>query len=494
MSEQLKQVGRHTLVYTTGVIIGKVASFVMLPVYTRYLTPADYGVLELLGMTIDVIGMIAGAGIVAGVFKFYYAEDDPVAKRSIISTAALGVVTLALVTGLTGLAFAPQLSKLVFGDKANPLYLRLYFLLYFLQILEYVPYLLIRAENRSVLFVTVNAAKLMTMLSLNIVFVVYFRMGIVGVLESSIIASAFVGIGLTWYLFRRVGLEFSREKLKQMLRFGIPVVPWWIGNFVLVFSDRYFLNYYADTSTVGIYSLAYKFAFLLSALAYSPFETVWTSQRFEIAKRPDAPEIYASVFLYMNVILGGVGLALSLFVRDVLSVMSAPAFMPAYRLVPLLIAAQVVFTWTGYWTLGIYLSGRTKVMSIGAMVLVPITLILNYLLIPRFGMFGAALATLAAYAARFFWIYHFAQRYYPIRYGWSEMVKLYAILGAAVALGFAYHPEFLPGSIGWNVSLFLASIGLVYGLVLSSDNRAALRTVVRGYLSAAMRGRAPNAG
>ncbi len=493
MSGQLKQLGRHTLVYTTGIIIGKVASFVMLPVYTRYLTPADYGVLELLEMTIDVIGMVAGAGIVAGVFKFYYAEDDPAARQSIISTAALGVVALALVTSLAGLAFAPQLSTLILGAKANPLYLRLYFLLYFLQILEYVPFLLIRAENRSVLFVAVNSAKLMVMLSLNILFVVYFRMGIVGVLESSIIASAFVGIGLTWYLFRRVGIEFSKEKYQQMLKFGTPVIPWWLANFVLVFSDRYFLNYYVDTASVGIYSLAYKFAFLMSALAYSPFETVWTSQRFEIAKRPDARELYARVFLYMNVMLGVIGLGLSLFVRDVLSVMSSPAFLPASRVVPLLIAAQVVFTWAGYWTLGIYITGRTKVMSIGALVLVPITLILNYLLIPRFGMFGAAMATLFAYSARFVWIYHSAQRQYRIPYGWSEMAKLYAILGAAVALGLAYHPEFRLASISWNASLFLASIGLVYALILSSEDRAMLAALIRGSLPAVLRRRAPNA-
>lgn len=479
MSSQLKTLGKQTLVYTGGIIIGKIASFVMLPVYTRYLTPADYGVLELLGMTTDVIGMITGVGIMTGVFKFYHAGRDAAEKNAIISTASLGVTALAAATSLLGLAFAPQLTRLVFGSEANLLYLRLYFLLYFLQNLEQVPLALIRAENRAFLFVTVNTMKLLAMLSFNILFVVFLRMGIVGVVTSGIITSAAAGVGLTVYLIRRVGIRFNIEKLREMVAFGTPMVPWWLGNFILVFSDRYFLNYYTDTSTVGIYSLAYKFAFLLSALAFSPFDTIWASQRFEIAKRPDAPELYARVFLYMNVVLGGIGVSLSLFVRDFLSVMSAPAFWPAYHLVPLLIAAQILYSWAAYWSLGIYLTGRTKVMASGSAVLVFLTLILNYALIPHFGIYGAAWATLIAYLARFLWIYYFGQRYYPINYRWAEMAKLYGILGALTVLAFTYHPKPLEASIAWSIGLLLTSVGLLYMLVLSPGDRAMLKTLAR---------------
>src|SRR6476469_2204242 len=106
MSKTLQSLGGQTLVYTLGIIIGKVASFIMLPVYTRYLTPADYGILELLSMTIEVIGMITGIGLVTGVFKFYCAEDDRLEKNTIMSTAALGVLALAVLTAVLGFTFA----------------------------------------------------------------------------------------------------------------------------------------------------------------------------------------------------------------------------------------------------------------------------------------------------------------------------------------------------------------------------------------------------
>lgn len=483
MREQLQQLGRHTLVYTAGIILGKVASFVMLPVYTRYLTPADYGVLELLGMTIDVIGMITGVGIVAGVFKFYSDEPERSGKNAVISTAALSVVGLAAVTSLLGFAFSPQLSMLIFDSYANTIYLRLYFAIYLLQNLEYLPFLLLRAENRSVMFVSVNAAKLLAMLSLNILFVVYFRMGIAGVLTSNIIATSIVGIGLTAYMVRRVGIGFSTEKFVAMARFGSSIVLWSLSSFVLVFSDRFFLNYYTDTGTVGIYSLAYKFAFLMSVLAFTPFETVWTAQRFEIAKQQDAEAIYARVFLYMNVALGAVALVICLFIRDVLYVMSDPAFLPAYKLVPLLVAGQIIFVWAAYWNTGIYISGRTSVLASGAVVLVVTTLIINFILIPPFGSYGAAWATIVAYAVRFLWIYYYAQRHYPIRYEWSQMARLYGILAAAVALSFAYRPPMLAASVALSTGLLAITLGLVYVLVLSRQERVALRELVRGKVS-----------
>jgi O-antigen/teichoic acid export membrane protein len=478
VSSHLKQLGKHTLVYTAGIIIGKVASFVMLPVYTRFLSPADYGVLELLGMTIDVISMIASIGIVTGVFKFYSEEAEQSRKNSVISTAGIAAVGLAGLTSLAGFFASPLLTRLIFGPQGNPLYMRLYFLIYFLQTFEYLPFLLIRAENRSVLFVAFNAGKLVLLLSVNILLVVFLKLRIEGVLLGNILATTTTAIVLSAYMIHRVGLHFNTEMFMRLLRFGRAIVPWSLASFVLVFSDRLFLNYYSNTTKVGLYSLAYKFAFLLSVLAYTPFETVWTAQRFEVVKEPNAQEIFSNVFLYLNIVLGTIALVICLFIRDFLAVMSSRAFLSAYRLVPVLIAAQVIFVWAAHWTTGIYVSGKTKVMATGAIVLVPLTLLLNFLFIPSFGAFGAAFATMAAYTARFAWIYYYSQRYYPIRQNWAEIARLYAVLAVAVAIKFAVQPEDIAPSLAWSFGILLVALYLVFAKVLSPGDRAGLRTVV----------------
>jgi O-antigen/teichoic acid export membrane protein len=475
---QIKTMGRHTMVYGAGVVLGKLASFIMLPVYTRFLTPADYGVLELLAMTIEVIGTVAGVGLASSVFKFYSDAASTKEKNTVIGTAAVSAVGLAAVATVLGLIASPLLSRLVIGEQGDPRYFQIFFLIYFLQNFEYVPLMLMRAQNRSRLFVSLNVAKLVVMLGLNIYFVVHLRMGVMGVLTSNLITSTLLATGLTAYLLRNVGLRFSRQRFLAMARFGNPMILWSLGTFVLVFADRFFLNHYTDTATVGIYSLAYKFAFILSAFAYRPFRMVWEPQRFEIAKRPDAREVYARVFLYMNVVVGMMALVISLFVRDLLTVMAAPAFFPAHTLVPVLLASQILFVWVNYCNLALFVKSKTPVMAVIAVVGVVATLALNFLLIPRYGMYGAALATLLAYGLRFLLILRNGQRHYHVSYGWGAIARLYGVLGAAVTLRLLVHPGGLLPSLAWSTVLLLGAVVLVYHQILGPGERA----VVRGML------------
>lgn len=475
MSSQIRALGRHSLVYGAGIILGKLASFIMLPVYTRYLTPADYGVLELLGMTIDVIGMIAGIGLASSVFKFYADAEGQEEKNRVISTAAIAAVGLASLASALGFLFSPLLSETVIGEAGNATYFRLYFLIYLLQNFEYVPLMLMRAKHRSTLFVSVNVAKLVSMLSLNIYFVVHLRMGVMGVLTSNLITGAIVAAALTVYLVRQAGVHFSMSHLRDMARFGNPMILWSLSSFVLVFSDRYFLNHYAGTGAVGVYSLAYKFAFMVSSFAYQPFRLVWEPQRFEIAKRADALDVYTRVFLYMNVIVGTAGLAITLFVRDFLGVMADPAFFSAYKVAPLLIAAQIVFLWVNYCNVGLFLKSKTRVMGVVGVVGAAATILLNFLLIPRFGIFGAAWATLAAYGLRFWLIQRVSQRHYHVPYDWGTVAHLYAIFLVAGGLSFAFHPEGRAASIAWSTLLLIGAVAAVYRQILGPRERDMIR-------------------
>lgn len=476
MTGKKKSLGKQSAIYGAGIVIGKLASFIMLPVYTRFLTPADYGVLELLSMTIDVVGMIAGVGIGAAVFKFYSDAEDAPAKDRVISTAGVSAAVLAALTTALGLLFAPLLTRLVIGEGTDPLYMRIFFLTYLFQSCEHVPMMLLRARQQVVTVVTRNIARLIMNLSLSILFVVHFQMGVLGVLLSGLITSGVMSSVLTVYLLRQVGVGFSMDRFKAMVRFGSPMVLWTLGSFVLVFSDRFFLNHYVGTSEVGLYALAYKFAFMLSALAFSPFDMVWEPHRYEVAKRSDAGEVYARVFLYMNVAVGMGALGISLYVKDFLGIMADPGFHPAYRIVPLLLLAQTFSHWVSYVTLGLFVSSNTRALGPIAFLAVVSTLALNFLLVPRFGIMGATWATVIAYALRFAWTYRSAQRHYPVPYGWGAVVRLYAIFCVAVALRWLVHPAHLPASLAWSTALMLASVALVYLLILGADERSYVRS------------------
>jgi O-antigen/teichoic acid export membrane protein len=108
------------MVYTVGMFLSRAVAFVMLPVYTRYLTPADYGTLQLIVVTFEVVSILAGSRLGAGIFHFYHKAQDSRGRRELLSTALLLMVgTYALASSLAFLAAAP-LSRLVFGPQNEP--------------------------------------------------------------------------------------------------------------------------------------------------------------------------------------------------------------------------------------------------------------------------------------------------------------------------------------------------------------------------------------
>lgn len=479
MAGELRNIGRHTLVYGIGTAVGKLASFLMLPVYTRYLTPADYGVLELMGTTIDVVAMIAGLGLAGALFKEYAALDDARERARMISTVTLASGVLSALAAVAGIAASPLLARWVMDGAGPALWLQLFFVVYFVQSLGGIPFLLMRAEDRSLLFVWLNVAKLVATLALTIVFVVWMEMGVLGVILGNLVASGVMGIGLTAWTFRRVGFSFSLPLARRLGRFGAPLVVWSLASFVLAFSDRYFLVHYAGAAEVGLYSLAYRFGFLLSAFAVTPLSQVWEPRRFVVAKQADAQEVFRRVFLWQNVALGACGAGIALLVGDVLWLMADPAFAAAAGVVPLIVAATVLQQWTGFCNLGLYLTDRTRTYAWTGVLGVVAALALNWALIPRWGMWGAAWATLGAYAVRFAAVYVMSQRAYFIGYGWEKVAALCAIFSAPVAVR-ALSP-LPPGiaSAALGVGLVAAASLAAYALVLDDAERAAVRGLLR---------------
>jgi O-antigen/teichoic acid export membrane protein len=479
MTSELRTIGRHTAVYGVGIVASKLVSFIMLPIYTRYLTTADYGVLELIGTTIDVIGMLAGVSLAAGVFKHYAEIHDDLARRELMSTVTLATTGLALVVAILGFAASPSLTHLLFGVKVTALFFRLFFLIYFFQSVCALALMLIQVEERSRTFVTLNVAKLIVTLSLTIWLVVGRGLGIRGVLLGNLISTAAMSFGLGIYMFRRLGVHFSIERFRSLVRFGTPIAVWTVGSFILTFSDRYFLNQYSGPSAVGIYSLAYQFSFLLSALAAAPFSQIWEPRRFAIANQLDAPAIYRRAFLYLNLAMFIGSAAIVLFVRDVLEIMAAPSFLPAYRLVPLLLIVTIIQQWTGYCNLGLYLKNATNLYGWSAVIGVLTALTLNALLIPRYGMFGAAWATAAAYTVRFVPVYMFAQAKYHVDYPWSKVAALGAALAVIWGVRFFADGLNLTLSIALSFTLFIFLAWFIYSRILDIDEKAFVRQLIR---------------
>ncbi len=427
ITEILKKIGTHTLLYSFGNILSRIVGFLMIPLYTHYLTPSDYGTIELLDLTSYVIGMIIGAGMGAAILRFYYEFRDQTQKNQVISTALIFLVPVNLLVLVVLFYFSRQVSLLVFDTDKYSSYLELVFVSLSLGALYQLSMSYVRAKQQSLRYTVFSLLQLALGLSLNIYLIAKLHMGVWGVLYSSVITNAVMVVFLLSMTIFEVKLSFSFGKLKQMLKYGVPLIPASIGMFVLTFADRFFLQKYATLSVVGTYALGYKLGMVINALLVSPFLLFWSAYMYEVAEKQNAKELFARIQEYFAFVLLFVALGVSLLANDVVKILSPPQYWEASRIVPIIALSYVFLGFQYFFQVGINLTKKTKfrALAVGGSAL--LNLILNYLLIPSYAALGAALATLFSFMVMAMVTHYFSQRLYPVRYELSKLLKIGAI-------------------------------------------------------------------
>ncbi len=221
----ISKTARYASIYALGVFLNRAVSFIMLPIYTRFLSPEDYGTIELLTMTVDVFGMIASVGLTAAVYKFYYQYESRHEKNQVISTISILLALFYFLASSIGFGMSDILGGAILdGSSQSGLYFRLIFVTFFLQAFIEIPFVFIMAQQRPVFYVSASTAKLIIQLSLNIYFVVIQDMKVLGVLYSGLISSVIVGLFLMSYTYKMVGFSFSKSLAKSMIIFGAPLI------------------------------------------------------------------------------------------------------------------------------------------------------------------------------------------------------------------------------------------------------------------------------
>lgn len=483
---RMGELGRHSLIYGIGMVLSKAVAIVMMPIYTRLLTPSDYGVLALIQMTFEVVTIFAGSRIAYGIFHYYHKAGTGLDRRAVVSTAyVLLASTYCLAAVATSFAAEP-LALLVFGEgDLYPTLIRLAAASMAFEGMILVPTAYLQLKDRSGVYVGVSLVRLALQVTLNLIFLIPLKMGVAGVLWSSVVTHALVGIALSVNLLYTIGSRFRLSDALDFLRFGVPLVVMQVATFVATFGDRYFLNQAASTAEVGLYSLAYQFGFLVTTLGYTPFGRVWDPQRFAVAKRPDRDVIFAQVFVYLNVILFSVALGITLFAGDALRVMATPDFYPAAAFVPVLALAYVFQSWSFFLNLGIFVTERTEYFTIANWIAALVAVVGYVWLIPHLLAWGATLTTLTSVIVLCVLAHIFSQRLWRVQYRWKPIRRMGAlalVIGASSAMLPAM-PLLL--SVAVHTALFAGYLALLWTLpILGAVERDVIRRRVSRVLTA----------
>lgn len=456
LSEVLGKIGKHSLIYSVGNIFSQGMGFIMIPVYTRYLTPQDYGVIELLDLTSHVLAMIIGARLSFTLLRFYYEYSEETHRKEVVSTVLISIFCMNLIALSMLIPLNETFSLVIFGDAQFAPYYTVIFITLCLSLINEVGLTYLRARQQSLAFSCISLSNLIIGLSLNIYFIVFLQLGIWGVLYSGLISCSLMSIGLSIFTFSQVKFSLSFSKLKEMLKYGLPLVPATVGTFIMTVSDRFFLQHFGTLHDVGLYSLGYKIGMAISALLVTPFLLFWGAYQFEIARKDGAQVLFSRILTYFTFILCCAALGLSLWCTDILQVMSDPKFWRAAEIIPVIALSCVFWGWSYYFQVGIQLKKKTKYIAYinGSSALVK--LFLNYLLIPAFGVIGAAWGTLLTFifVALANWVV--SNKLYPIRYEYQRLAKLICVGITLFWLSTMFAPHGLTGELLMKALLWLS--------------------------------------
>jgi O-antigen/teichoic acid export membrane protein len=456
---KIRTLAANLAVYGLGDLVTSIASFLLLPLYVRYLTPDDYGVISLL-LTIEAVSKIVFRwGLDSAFMRLYYDCPDEASQQRLTSSIfwfLVGTNGLALAIALM---FAPQLASHLFGVEHTTT-LRLMLVNTFVVGFYFFPFNTLRILGKPPQFAALTFSRTVATLALRIFWIVFWRLGVLGIVLADLVVTAvFTGILWRWFtpLLR---WRFSWGVMKDALRFGLPRLPHGIAHQITAVGDRYILSHYVALRDLGIYSIGASFG-LAVKLFLAAFEYAWVPFCYEQAKEPDAKTTFSVVTTYTLAVLVLLAAGLSAIARDIVRLMTAPQFYEAARVIPWIAIGVVLQGFYQLTSIGINITKRTAYTPIVTGAAAATSLTANFLLVPRFGILGAAVSNVCAYGMLAGVGLRISQRLYPIPFEWDRIARIVVAGGLAYAAA-----QLVPSTLPVLVSGLLRGVIVVAVYVL----------------------------
>ncbi len=479
LGSQLRGLTRDSFIYGVGGLVSRFLAVLMLPLYTSYISPGDYGRIEILMAAMAVAVTLLRGGANYGFIRFYFLEKEPGYRRRLVRTvfwaqmaySTLGLVLcIVLAHDIAGWFGVTRDGPNLQGSGAR-LVIATGVLLWanvnYAQMTN-----LFRAERRSVAFSIATLANIAITVPLTVILVVVYKEGPLGIIVGNLSGTLVLYVVLLAYRREQLGLQFDPKLLRALNRFGFPLMGAALALWVTNFGDRLMLSKLVHNvnrlNEVGQYSLANKISGAM-VLLFTAFQIAWPAFAYSIEDEKEAKRAYSFVLTYLMFIAAWVALALSLFAPWIVRTLAQKhGYWPADKAIPALAYSSVFYAGFTVVTIATGRTRQTQFNWVAAALAAALNFGLNLWLIPAYGMLGAAYATLAAYALLMAVRTWNAQRMYPVAYQWRRVTVLLLAAGGLTLCG-----ELLPRSLPLAFGLTLAyplALGLL-GFYLPAERQ-----------------------
>ncbi len=481
MFQKLKELSKDTAIYGISTMVGRFLTFLLVPLYTNVFIESDYGVVSNIYIFIAIMNIVFIYGMDSAFLK-YSSKIKIGDEKDNFSTPYLSVIIIGLI--LFGIILLTKAKLALLLDVPSQyIYLFNYAaLILLIDTLGVIPFIKLRLERKATKFASFKIINIGINVALNLYLILILKLDIEAIFIANLAASAFTYILLLPSVIKNLRLKINTELLKSLLKFGLPYFPAGLGAILIQGIDRPILSHLTDLSTVGVYSANYKLGIFMM-LFVSMFQFAWQPFFLQNEDEKNAKELFAKVFTYFALAGSVVLVLISLFISDIVKLnifghyIIGSAYWGGLNIVPLILCGYLFYGFYVVFTAGIYIKEKSiyiPFITLGGAV---INIVSNLILIPIYGIMGAAFSTLISYLFMSAALLFVTQRFYNIKYEFLRVGKIF--LGISI-VAVIYYWNFENGGLLITYKIILAIVFLIY-IFLFVVNKQEIK-VIKGKL------------
>jgi len=483
MKNKIKELTKDTAIYGISTIVGRFLNFMLVPFYTNVLPKADFGIYSNVYAYIAFFNILYIYGMDAAYMK-YASVSGTDEKKSVFSCSYLPVLITSAIFSVIFIAGGGTLSSLMeIGESHISL---VYFAgaILFFDTLSLIPFAGLRLERKAGKFASFKIINILINIALNVILITGFNYGIEAILISNLAASAVTFLMLIPDIKKHLKWEIDISLLKKYLKFALPYIPSSLAATLVQVVDRPIVNYLSGFEVLGVYQANYKLGIFMM-LIVSMFQFAWQPFFLNNAKDAEAKNIFSKVLTLFLIAGSLVWVILSLFLSDVAvfeisegtALLLGKNYQEGLFIVPVILLSYLIYGMYINFTAGIYIEEKTAFMPAITGAGAASNVIANLLLIPLAGLMGAAIATLISYIVMSAGIYIVSNKYYPVKYEYSKIIRLFLLITATA--GVYYYLHYTGGlTLGLKFVMFAVFIAMMPLMkIISPDEITGLKSI-----------------
>lgn len=474
----LSRLFKGSMVYGIGAILQRFIGMFLLPFYTRELQPADYGAMALISLVGVAMSGLLSLGTGNSMSLLYFKEDNPAKRPVILWTNFTFLLANGLFWYLLIFLFAPQLSRLIFQSTDYTMLIRLAFVGTILGNLSEIWLSYLRMEEKAKSYVLLTLGIALLTIALSVGLVLWLQLGLYGLILATVLGQVVSLLVVLVFIASKLPFRLDLAKVWPLVRIGFPSIFGIFAFLLIDYADRQMIERMLDLSALGLYTIGYSFGMVIT-MAVGAFSAAWPAFFMSyINKRDEAKVIFGKVLTYYVVAFGVLTVLFFGFAKPVVIMFTAPAFREAWTVIGLVAASYVLKGCYLIMLPGLSFAEKLSKQSLIEWISAFINLGANFILIPIYGILGAALATLISYLGLPLFTWLLARNYLDVDYQWGRVALAFAlsVFVACLLYQLSRWVDFgLLGLLGINVLVMLVFLGLVYTLLLDQSERSFIR-------------------